>query len=214
MKIKEINELTRNCYNLIAEKYHQEFKDEITQKPFDKSLLDEFSKNFDENSLLCDAGCGPSAQVARYLNGKNLNIIGTDISDKCVDLAGKFNPGIKFCCTDFLEWDFPEDYFDGIVSYYSIIYTPKIYLDSVIKKFRDSLKINGKLLLVVKEGSTEGYQEEILGINIKTYFASFLEHEIKELLIRNGFKASYIYTRAPYDFEIKVNRIYGIGEKI
>jgi SAM-dependent methyltransferase len=105
-------------------------------------------------------------------------------------------------------------YFDGIISFYSIVYTPRIYIDQLLQKFVTSLKPKGKLLLVVKEGDTEGYIDEILGIKTNAYFTYFKEIEIKDYLIDNGFDVKYLFTREPMDFEIAVKRIYAIGEKI
>lgn len=55
--IKEINNHTRETYNKIAAKYFTLFKDEMSEKKFDRDLLDIFFENFNKCSLICDAGC-------------------------------------------------------------------------------------------------------------------------------------------------------------
>lgn len=213
MDIREINKLTRKCYNSIADKYHEMFKDELFVKPFDRSLLDEFSTDFSNDSLVCDAGCGPSAQIGRYLMDKGINVIGTDISDRCIEIAREYNPGMIFYRVDFLDWEFPDEYFDGIVLFYSIIYTPKKYIDEIFSKFRNSLKKNGKILIAVKEGANEGFENEVLGVKTKSFLSYFTKEELRDFLERNGFNVKYISKRKPYNFEIAVDRIYAIGEK-
>ena len=43
MNLEQINELTRTAYNKTADKYHDHFKNEISQKEYDRLLLDRFS---------------------------------------------------------------------------------------------------------------------------------------------------------------------------
>jgi SAM-dependent methyltransferase len=212
--IKEVNNCTRKCYDDIAEKYFELFKNELDEKEFDRNLLDEFSGYFNKDSLICDAGCGPVAHICRYLYNKKLDVIGTDISDKCIDIARSNNPGMIFIRNDFFEWEFPTEHFDGIISFYSIMYTPKEYIAELLKIFYKSLKPDGKLLLVVKEGTSEGYIDKVLEINTKVYEVYFTECELKEYLKNCGFEIKYFHIREPLNSEINVRRIYTIAEKI
>jgi len=164
--------------------------------------------------LICDAGCGPIAHIGRYLYNKGLDVIGTDISDKCIEIAEANNPGMKFIRNDFFEWGFPTEHFDGIISFYSIMYTPKEYVAELLQIFNKSSKLNGKLLLVVKEGISEGYVDKVLDINTKVYEVYFTEREIKEYLTNCGFEIKYFHIRDPLNTEINIRRIYAIGEKV
>jgi 2-polyprenyl-3-methyl-5-hydroxy-6-metoxy-1,4-benzoquinol methylase len=211
--IKELNILTRKCYNTIARKYFDLFKNELNEKEFDRELLDNFALYFNKDSLVCDAGCGPIAHIGRYLFDKGLNVIGTDISDKCIEMAKANNPGMQFIRNDFFNWDFPENYFDGIISFYSIIYTPGKYIDELMRIFNKSLKSKGRLLMVVKEGASEGYINNVLDVDTNVYQTFFTEKEIENYLRNNGFRIKYLYTRDPLNSEINVKRIYAIGEK-
>ena len=126
--LKHINSLTQQAYNLAAQKYHDLFHNEMNEKEYDRKLLDSFAAKFNKNSLICDAGCGPSAHIGRYLFEKGINVVGVDISEKCVELARLNNPEMKFECADISSMPFDDNYFDGLISYYSIINTPKIYV--------------------------------------------------------------------------------------
>ena len=44
--ISKINERTRIPYNLVANTYHELFKNEINEKAYDRELLDKFSEYF------------------------------------------------------------------------------------------------------------------------------------------------------------------------
>ena len=107
----------------------------------------------------CSVGCGPCGHIENYISQKGLKVIGMDISEKCIEIAKGNFPEIRFETGDFTKMKYEDEYFDGLVSYYSIIDTPVQYLDKVLKEFNRVLKKDGYLLLVVKEGNTEGYEK-------------------------------------------------------
>ncbi len=211
--LKIIGQKTKKAYNLAAQKYYDLFYDELDKKPFDKKFIDEYLNFFDASSLICDAGCGPCGHIENYVSQKGFKIIGIDISERCIEIAQKHFPEIKFEAQDFSDLKYSDNYFDGLISYYSIIDTPKIYIDKILKEFNRVLKKNGFLLLAVKEGSREGYQNELLGIKTKIYFSLFTEEEIKTFLQGNGFEIIRLQKRNPYKDEIKINRIFSISKK-
>ncbi|MFC2124966.1 class I SAM-dependent DNA methyltransferase [Bacteroidota bacterium] len=212
-KIKEVHEITRQVYNKIAHKYHDLFQNEMKEKEYDRKYVDDIITSLPENAIVCDAGCGPSAQIARFLNEKGINCMGVDISEKCIELARSFNPDIPFTCTDFLTWDIPPNSFDGIISYYSVIYTPKNDVHKVLSIFHAALKPQGKLLVVVKKGDFEGFQDEVIDIKVRSFFAEYSEDELAQLLGGSGFSIDKMDTRVPYNHEIDMARIYCVARK-
>jgi ubiquinone/menaquinone biosynthesis C-methylase UbiE len=211
--LASINSFTRQAYNLAAQKYHDLFHNEMNEKEYDRKLLDSFAARFNKNSLICDAGCGPSGHIGRYLFEKGIKVIGVDISEKCVDLARMNNPEMKFECADVGSMPFDDNSFDGLISYYSIINTPKIYVSKVFDVFRRVLKPDGFLLVAVKAGTTEGYIDDLLGIKTKIYSSLFTQEEIVAYFSQAGFLMEFIDKRHPYDFEISNQRIFAIGKK-
>jgi len=209
----EIHELTRQTYNKIADKYHKLFKDEMNQKKYDREFFDRFAKTLKKIDLICDAGCGPSGHIGKYLYDKGYNVFGIDISDRCIEIARAYNPNMKFERMDMAIMTIADQSLAAIISYYSIIDTPKDMIDKFFQNFYKKLKPKGKLLVVVKKGDREGFIKEILGIKTKIYFSLFSEHEIENYFIKNGFKIIHLEIRNPYDFEIDTPRIYAIGEK-
>lgn len=213
MNLGQINNLTKTAYDKTALKYHGHFKDEIIQKDYDRHILDEFSSLLKPESLICDAGCGPSAHIGRYLAGKGHKVIGIDISPKCIEIASEYNPKMEFRVMDMMKTDFSDNLFDGIISYYSIIYTPKKYISKIFSEFHRILRKKGKLLVAVKKGPSEGIIDDQWYEGNKVYFSQFIEDEIKVYFIHNNFELDYIDTREPYSFEIQADRIYAIGTK-
>jgi ubiquinone/menaquinone biosynthesis C-methylase UbiE len=212
--LEHINSMTRQAYNLAAQKYHDLFHKEMNEKEYDRKLLDSFAARFSKDSFICDAGCGPSAHIGRYLFEKGINVVGVDISEKCIELARLNNPDMRFECADISSLPFDDNSFDGLVSYYSIINTPKIYLEKIFSEFYRILKPNAYLLLSVKAGTTEGYVDELLGIKTKIYSTLITQEEIISYFKEARFGLEFIDKRNPYDFEISNERIFAVGKKL
>lgn len=212
--LEHINAVTRQAYNLAAQKYHDLFHNEMNEKEYDRKLLDSFASRFNNDSLLCDAGCGPSAHIGKYLFEKGINVVGVDISEKCIELARLYNQDMKFECADIRSMPFEDNLFDGLISYYSIINTPKIYVNKIFNEFRRVIKPDGYLLVSVKAGTTEGYIDELLGIKARNYFSLFTKDEIVTFFSQAGFLLEFFDKRNPYDFEISNERIFAIGKKL
>ena len=164
--------------------------------------------------LSCDAGCGPSGHIGRYLFDKGIKVVGVDISEKCIELARLNNPEMKFECADIGNMPFDNNSFDGLISYYSIINTPKIYINRIFTEFSRVLKTDGYLLVAVKAGTSEGYINDLLGIKTKIYSTLFTLNEITSYFKDSGLIIEFIDKRNPYDFEISNERIFAIGRKI
>jgi len=212
-KLRQIHEKTRKSYNLAAEKYFEDFKDEMKQKEYDRGFLDEFSSHFNSKSIIWDVGCGPG-HITRYVSDMGLNILGIDISEKCIEVARRENPGMRFYVMDMAKLDIADESVDGIISFYSIIHTPKRFQPSLFREFNRVLKMGGRIAIVVKKGDSEGYVDELEGFKTSLYFANFKEAEIRSYLEASGFRVALLKTRSPYDFEIPVDRIYATGVKI
>jgi ubiquinone/menaquinone biosynthesis C-methylase UbiE len=212
--LEQINELTKKAYDKTANKYHDHFKNEIIQKEYDRLLLDKFSNMLIANSLICDAGCGPSGHIGKYLFDKGHQVVGIDLSQKCIEIATSYNSQIDFKIMDMMSTDFKSDSLDAIISFYSIIYTPKEYVDKIFTEFNRILKVNGKLLVVVKKGTGEGIVDDEWYEGNKVYFTHFMENEIEGYFEQSDFNVNFFDVRKPYDFEFNVERIYAIGTKI
>ncbi len=208
-----INQKTKAAYNIAAQKYYDLFYNELEKKEFDKKFIDNYLKYFNSASVICDAGCGPCGHITNYIFQKGINIIGIDISEKCIEIAQYHYPAIQFETGDFTKLNYRDNYFDGLISYYSLIDTPRIYLSSAFNEFNRVLKKNGYLLLAVKEGESEGFANDLLGIKTEIYYSLFTEEEIKTYLENTGFEIITMKRRIPYKDELEINRIFSISRK-
>lgn len=211
MDIKQINKLTKVAYDKTANKYHENFKNEIEQKEYDRLILDSFSQKLKPDSFICDVGCGPSGHIGKYMIDKGHKVTGIDISQKCIDIANEHNPQIEFKVMDMMNTTFEDSTFDAIISFYSVIHTPKKHITSLLAEYSRILKEDGKLLLVVKKGTSEDFIDDDWYEGNKIYFTHFLESEIEHYFTASNFSIDFMDTRKPYDFEFDVDRIYTIG---
>jgi ubiquinone/menaquinone biosynthesis C-methylase UbiE len=213
MKKVDYTEMVRIVYDNVAEKYHNQFRFEMDQKEFDRLFLDKFSKQLGISTRILDAGCGPSGHIGKYLFDKGHIIVGIDISPKCIEIASKYNSELDYVVMDMANMTFGKNYFDAILAYYSIMYTPKNSVDKIISEFYRVLKPNGKLLIVLKKGFSDEVLEDYWDEGNPVYYTLYQETEIQNILIRNKFSIQHIETRTPYDFELKIDRIYIIATK-
>jgi SAM-dependent methyltransferase len=204
---------TGEAYDLVGPRYLELFRDELDTRPYDRELLDRFARYFEPGAVVYDMGCGPCGHISRYLQDSRLRIVGIDISERCVALAAEWNPGMEFQVMDMVDPVLDDESVDGIVAYYSILHTPKKYMNRLFRGFMRVLKPAGKVLVVVKGGSEEGYVSEFLDSPARVYFSHFTRDEIETYLDTAGFRILYSHVRESYADEIQVPRIYTIGGK-
>ena len=121
---------------------------------------------------------------------------------------------MRFQVMDMADLDLADESVDGIISFYSIIHTPKRFQPMLFREFNRVLKVGGRIAVVVKKGDSEGYVEELIGFKTSLYFVNFNEEEIRNYLEANKFRVVFLETRRPYDFEISVDRMYVTGVKV
>jgi len=182
----EKKEIVRKGYNKAAKKIQEIYgleREELDEwKPFS-----EFMSRLPLDGLVLDAGCG-NGSYSRYLS-KKLNVIGVDISKEQIELAKQNAPKAKFICMDMTKLNFPNEFFDGILSYYSIIHIPRDEQYDLLKIFYRMLKINGVCLLNFQSNDDpESYAEEFFGSGNLMYWSGF-NKEVNIKMLRNiGFK--------------------------
>lgn len=94
-----------------------------------------------------EVGCGTGA-LAREMARRVERVLGMDLSPEMVRLAVEKSRGyenVEFRVADVLEWDWPVEAFDCVVSVATLHHMP---LDLMLAKMESALRPSGKLIVV------------------------------------------------------------------
>ena len=193
-----------------ADRYLRLFRHELDRKPFDQVALSEFAKRVGVGGMVCDAGCGSCGHVSALLADRGLDVLGIDLSARCIELARREQPGCRFEVMDqrAIKLAAPGQLFDGLVSYYSLHDQPKRELADTLVPWAAAIRPGGQLLVVVKEGTGDGVIDDPLGSEIQVYWAEFTAPELCQAAEAAAFHVDALITREAYEDEIPSRRIY------
>ena len=147
---------TRALYNASAQQYVDAIGTEISaaiEGPIDRAILSVFTEIVSQvpRGLVVDLGCGPG-RVAAYLAERGVDVVGVDLSEAMVQLAGIAHPHIHFETGLMSALPFETATLRGAVCWYSIIHTPPDDLDEVFSELKRALQPNGDLLVAFQAG--------------------------------------------------------------
>ncbi|MEJ2296032.1 MAG: class I SAM-dependent methyltransferase, partial [Candidatus Lokiarchaeota archaeon] len=149
-------------------------------------LVEEFISTIPIQGRVLDAGCGNGA-YSRYLSEK-FEVTGLDISENQIELAHQNAPKAKFICIDITKVEFPDDFFDGIFSFYTIIHIPRDEHYNLLENFYRILKNDGVVLLNFHiYDDPESYVDDFLGSGLKMYWSGFDRETNLKMLSQVGF---------------------------
>lgn len=203
----ELHDVAR-YWDRVADRYLELFRHELDGKPFDRRALDAFAARVGRSGRVCDAGCGPCGHVTRYLVDRGLDVVGVDVSSRCIALARAEQPALRFEEMDMAALAFAGGELDGVIAYYAIHYQPAAALPAVLAEFRRVLRPGGQLLLVAKAGAGEGWIEDPMGGRERVFWAGFTSEELTTAAARAGFTLDAVDVRPPQPDEIAAERIY------
>ena len=113
-------------------------------------------------SSVLDLGCG-SGDPADVEIAKLHQVTGVDISKAQIGLARRNVPQGKFINEDLGSLDFPEGFFDAVVSFYALEHLPREQHGQILKRIHDWLKPGGLLLFSYEKGNRSDETVEWLG---------------------------------------------------
>lgn len=201
-----------SSYDRVAQRYAEEYSDELRQKPFDRELLDGFARSLRGEGEVCEIGCGPG-QIARYLKDRGVNMLGLDLSAEMVKCARRLNPDIPFVHGDMLTLDLPENSLGGIVSFYAIIHLKREQMTPALKEMHRALKPGGRLLVSFHGGEGELHRDAWYGQPVSIDVTLMTNEEMSGYLHAAGFDEVIIREREPYEFEYPTPRMYAFARK-
>jgi SAM-dependent methyltransferase len=122
-------------------------------------------------------------------------------------------PKMNLYVMDMIDTEFRNDFFDGLVSFYSIYHIPKKYLQKAFIEFNRILKPKGSIMLVTHKGTFTGTLKELWGYDDLELFATFhLENEIERLFADTGFTVDRLESQDTV-YEFPKQRIIAMARK-
>lgn len=175
---------------LVRYGYNQLAKRNLNCRFFSEDFkhLQNLNKTLKQKSRILDVGCGSSIPVDKYLIEKNHKITGIDISEEQIKTAEKNLPQGKFIVMD-MEDITLDNYFDAVVSFYSIYHIPKENHFKLFKKIHSLLIKKGLVMIIMGSDGKEGIIREYEDINL--YQSQFKKEKNMEMLITAGFVPLY-----------------------
>jgi cyclopropane fatty-acyl-phospholipid synthase-like methyltransferase len=179
----EKKEIVRKGYNKVAERLQDVFDLEVERL----NPLADFSSRIPQMGHILDAGCG-NGLYSRYLS-EEFKVIGVDISEKQIELAKQNALKANFICEDMTKINYPDEYFDGILSFYAIIHVPRDEHYDLLSNFYRMLKFNGAVLLIFQSNNDpESYEENFFDRGVRMYWSGFDKNTNLSMLKDIGFK--------------------------
>lgn len=205
----------QSSYDRIAEEYAARIYGELSNKPLDRMLLDNFAARVEGAGRVCELGCGPG-HVARYLHDRGVDIFGLDLSSGMLEQARKLNPGLEFIQGNMLSLDVAADSWAAIVSFYSIVHLPKTDIPQAFQEMRRALKPEGLLFLAFHLGDEVLHEEDLWGHKISLDLVLFRRKEAERYLTDAGFFIEDSLERDPYppEVEYQSRRAYILARKL
>ena len=189
---------TQSSYDKVAAEYVQEFRDELSRKPFDRKMLDWLIEKVARLAPICDLGCGPG-QVAAYVHEHGAEAMGIDLSNEMIRQAQLLNPQISFEQGNILELNnIADDSLGGVAAFYSLLHLPRASVVKGLSEINRVLRSGGVLLTANHVGSDTFHRDEWFGQEVSLDFLFFETAEMKDYIVRAGFTLEEVLERDPY----------------
>ncbi|WP_435318385.1 class I SAM-dependent methyltransferase [Haloarchaeobius sp. TZWSO28] len=110
------------------------------------AILETFLDSVEDPARVLDAGCGSGRPVLRRLTEAS-DPVGLDISGGQLRLARENVPGAGLLQGDMTTLPFPDDSFDAVVAFWSLIHVPEADHQAVLDEFARVLRPGGQALV-------------------------------------------------------------------
>ncbi len=167
---------TIKCYDIHALMLNKAYHDHFYN--YEQGFADKFLSHLGGVRSVLDLGSGPGF-AGRHFDNHGANVLCADLSEKMVELC--HNKGLRAIQMDIEDICLPENYFDGIWAYASLLHVPKAKMPDVASRIERILMPDGILAVALKEGKSEGFEtRKSLGSG-KRWFSHYTEDEAREM---------------------------------
>lgn len=166
--------------------------------------LEKLEARLSPGSNVLDLGCGTGRPVAVRLAPVH-RYLGVDASPRMVELAQHNVPDGQFQRADMTALDLPENSFDAVVAFYSIIHVPRDDQPDLFSRIRSWLRPGGLFVGCLSSGDLpESWEDDWLGGG-PMYWSGFDADTNRRLLEEAGLEmdSSEILTQMEEDTEVR-----------
>ncbi|TDQ01344.1 class I SAM-dependent DNA methyltransferase [Labedaea rhizosphaerae] len=156
---------TRTAYDLVAESYAEQLRDDLATNTWDRAMLDSFVELVGTSGPVGDLGCGPG-RITGYLAARGLDVFGVDLSPGMVAQARQDHPGLRFEVGSLAALDLADGALAGALAWYSLIHTPPERLAPVVAELVRVLAPGGRLLTAFQVGDERRHLSHAYGHDI------------------------------------------------
>jgi len=192
----------RASYDAVADDYASPIVAEIRHKPLERQFLDQFADRVRGLGLAADIGCGPG-NAGRSLHDRGVRLAGIDLSSRMIQCARRLDPTMGFQQADVTALPVPDETWEGIVAFYSLIHVPRDRVVATLREFRRVLWPRGLLLLAFHIGAELVHVDERWGHRLALDFGFFRSGEMEANLAAAGFDVELAAERDPYPLEVE-----------
>jgi ubiquinone/menaquinone biosynthesis C-methylase UbiE len=153
----------------------------------DKAGLEKLRLMLKMDDRVLDVGCA-AGRDTRILKDMGFNAIGSDLSEKLLEIARNQNPDIEFVLADMMELPFDDGTFNVVWASAVLHHVSKDTMPKVLKEFNRVLADEGILYLHTKAGEGKLRSKEDTVLGGEREFELVTADEIDAMLLGSGFK--------------------------
>lgn len=182
---KDIRKIVEQGYDKAD--YAGKFRVNTVPNEMELYFLKKLVSQVSENAKVLDLGCGTGLPFDRFLVEKNVAVTGIDISQKHIGLSRKNVPEAKFIKGDFSKFDFGNEKFNGVISFYAIFHIPREEHKDLFIKMNELLIEKGLILVTLGTSGSE-YEEEQDWCGAPMAWSTYEPQTYKQMLDETGFE--------------------------
>ena len=143
----------RRAYDTVANDYATYLPDTRAEASLDLAMIDAFIEAVGTSAdvRVLDAGCG-TGRMSRYVADRGRRVEGVDLSSNMVAMARRDHGDLVFTVGSLTDLPYPNDQFDGVMLWYSIIHTPPSGQQQIVDEVARVLRPGGHVLVGFQAG--------------------------------------------------------------
>jgi len=203
-------QIVADGYDYIAEQ-HEEWASNVRmdeRAKYTAVLLEKLSAGAEVLELGCGSGIPTTEQLA-----ERFVVTGVDISARQIELAQRKVPSARFVHADMTKLDFPENSFNAVTAFYSIIHVPRQEHAGLMTRIASWLRPGGLLVATMGAHASEVYfNDDWLG-GLPMYWSNFDSETNQRMVEEAGLSILSAQAETADEFGKPVTFLWVIAQK-